>query len=330
METKSDTTPGGKPALAFMKPDYWRGATVLVAEDDDIWRHAAGMILRKHGFNVLEAADGGAALKLYEALGHTIDLVLSDILMPQVDGVEFAKINFENRFIPFVICTAVNDPFMSLDALHYGVQDYLVKPAEEHLLINVVVNALARHRFYQEIKENPAFEGNLDRIIIEPRLSEIPRAHAWLFRKLEPRRLANRDKAFVYALYEFLMNAHEHGCLGLGEQLKAELIRSDRYAEELMKRERERRGGRIEVCISLLHDKVAVTVEDDGPGFDFERYLRIGKDGLHERLKQPSGRGIVIASRQFDSVYYGNGGSRVTLIKHLAPPADSRPVSPPQ
>ncbi len=322
METNSGIWPSITSELPYMKPDYWRGTTVLLAEDDDVWRHVAAMIMRKHGFNVLEAADGREAQNLYEALGNTIDVVLSDILMPHVNGVELAKLNFEDRFLPFIICTAVNDPFMSLEALHHGVQDYLVKPVQEHLLINVLIGALARHRFYQETKENPAFEGNLDRIIIQPRLSEVPRAHSWLFHKLEPLHLANRDKTFVYALYEFIMNAHEHGCLGLGERLKGELIRSDQYAEELVKREKERRGGRIEICISLLQDKVAVTIEDDGSGFDFERYLRIQENELVELFKQPSGRGIAIASRQFDSVYYGNGGSRVTLVKRLGTPAD--------
>lgn len=310
--------PGARPP--FVSPEYWRGATVLLAEDDDIWRVVAAMILRKSGFNVLEAADGDTALKLYNMAANTIDVVLADILMPGVNGVELAKINFEHRFIPFIICTAVNDPFMAMDALHHGVQDYLVKPVDGHLLINVLVGALARHHFYQETKENPVFGGNLDRIIIAPRLSEIARAHSWLFRKMAPLNLCNRDKAFVYALYEFLMNAHEHGCLGLGEKSKAELIRSDRYAEELIKREREINGGRLEVCISLLQDKVAVTIEDDGRGFDFERYLNIKGDELVERLARPNGRGIAIASRYFDSVFYGNGGSRVTLVKRFGLP----------
>ncbi len=322
MKPNSNAVPAARPEPGplFIKPDHWRGATVLLAEDDEIWRTVVATILRKNGFNVLEAADGDAALKFYHAAGNTIDVVLADILMPGVNGVELAKMNFENRFLPFIICSAVNDPFTALDALHHGVQDYLVKPVEEHLLMNVLVGALARHRFYQETKENPAFEGNLDRIIIEPRLGEITRAHSWLFHKVAPLHLSNRDKAFVYALYEFLMNAHEHGCLGLGEQRKAELIRSDRYAEELIQREQETHGGRIEVCISLLQDKVAVTIEDDGRGFDFEHYMHISRDELVERLTRPSGRGIAIASRYFDSVFYGSGGSRVTLIKRLGPP----------
>lgn len=320
MRTEANSGDGVKSEPAYLKPEYWRGTTVLVAEDDDVWRQVTVMILRKHGFNVVEAADGDEARKLYEAPGSAIDVVLSDILMPHLNGVELAEINFDGRFLPFIICTAVNDPFMSMEALHHGVQDYLVKPIEEHLLINVLIGALARHHFYHETKEDPAFAGNLDRIIIEPRLSEVPRAHSWIFRKLEPLNLGVRDKVFVYALYEFIMNAHEHGCLGLGERRKSELIRSDLYAEELMKREQERHGGRIEVCISILHGKVAITIEDDGPGFDFDRYLRISGDELAERLKQPSGRGIAIASRQFDSVFYGNGGSRVTLVKRLGGP----------
>ncbi len=301
----------------FMSAGFWQGSTILLAEDDEVWRQLMGMALRDNGFNVIDAADGAQAVELYEKQGNGIDLILSDIMMPRLNGLELAEFNFDRRYLPFVICTAINDPFASLDALRCGVEDFLVKPSDERHIISVVVNALARRRFYAETKDDPALAGNLDRIIIDARLKDIPRAHAWLFAKLEPLRLQNREKRFIHAYYEFLMNAFEHGCLELGEAAKAECIAQDNYAGELERRERESRGKSIEISLSLLPDQVAVTIENHGAAFDYDRYLRITDAELHERLKRPNGRGIAIAARQFDSVMYGNGGSRVTLVKRL-------------
>jgi two-component system cell cycle sensor histidine kinase/response regulator CckA len=64
--------------------------TVLLVEDEDAVRTMAARILRQKGFRVLEASDGGAALEALEAYGESVDLVLTDVVMPGVGGVELA------------------------------------------------------------------------------------------------------------------------------------------------------------------------------------------------------------------------------------------------
>jgi two-component system cell cycle sensor histidine kinase/response regulator CckA len=65
--------------------------SVLVVEDDDAVRSVAKQILSKHGYVVLEAADGAAALRLYAATSPPVDLILTDVIMPEMSGSEMAR-----------------------------------------------------------------------------------------------------------------------------------------------------------------------------------------------------------------------------------------------
>jgi CheY-like chemotaxis protein len=69
-------------------PDVHGTETVLVVEDEDQVRALAARTLRSFGYTVLEATDGGAALRLCEQRGQTIDLLLTDVIMPTVGGRE--------------------------------------------------------------------------------------------------------------------------------------------------------------------------------------------------------------------------------------------------
>jgi two-component system cell cycle sensor histidine kinase/response regulator CckA len=65
--------------------------SVLVVEDDDAVRSVAKQILGKHGYLVLEAADGAAALRLYAETTPPVDLVLTDVIMPEMSGSDMAR-----------------------------------------------------------------------------------------------------------------------------------------------------------------------------------------------------------------------------------------------
>jgi DNA-binding response OmpR family regulator len=67
------------------------GETILVAEDDDALRQLVARILRKAGYNVLEASDGEAALACTPSHGR-IDLLVTDMVMPKLGGVELARL----------------------------------------------------------------------------------------------------------------------------------------------------------------------------------------------------------------------------------------------
>ena len=102
---------------------------ILVAEDDAELRQLFCRVLTRHGFQPIGAADGVEALQVLER--DYIDLIVSDIMMPQMDGFEFAqKIREVNKHIPILFMSAKDDLPSKQKGFRLGIDDYMVKPVE--------------------------------------------------------------------------------------------------------------------------------------------------------------------------------------------------------
>jgi signal transduction histidine kinase/ActR/RegA family two-component response regulator len=91
------TRPLALPAHPLGSPDPLRGYTVLLVEDEDDLRRLASLVLRKAGVTVLEAGGGAEALRVASAHAGTIDLLLTDVVMPGLDGFEVSRRLHESR-----------------------------------------------------------------------------------------------------------------------------------------------------------------------------------------------------------------------------------------
>ncbi len=290
---------------------------VLLAEDEaPVRKYLAGVLL-KNGFDVLEAKDGKEATELYLQHCNSIDAVVSDMRMPNMDGSEFAEFNYENRFFPFIVCTGVGDSRLAIKLHKYGVKDYVLKPIEEANFIGVIKSALNRRnlRTYKEDDENP-YAGNVGSISIPSRLVELQRANRWIENKLENVMNKNEIGKLMNFLGELLLNAHEHGNLKIKEDEKSRLIEEGKFDIEMEFREMSCKA-KIQIDLSVLREEVAVSITDDGFGFNYNKYLQMNEETLMERMCMPNGRGIFIAAAYFDSVIYQKGGANVTLIKRV-------------
>lgn len=290
---------------------------VLLAEDEaPVRKYLAGVLL-KNGFDVLEAKDGKEASELYLQNCDSIDAIVSDMRMPNVDGSKFAEFNYENRFFPFIVCTGIGDSRLAIKLHRYGVKDYVLKPIEEGNLIGVIKNALNRRnlRTYKDDDENP-YAGNIGSISIPSRLVELRRANRWIENKLENVMNKNEIGKLMNFLGELLLNAHEHGNLKIKEDEKSRLIEEGKLETEMEFREMSCKA-RIQIDLSVLKEEVAVSITDDGYGFNFDKYLHMDEETLLDRLEMPNGRGIFMAASYFDSVIYKKGGANVTLVKRV-------------
>ncbi|MBI5179764.1 MAG: response regulator [Nitrospinae bacterium] len=289
--------------------------TVLLAEDEQPVRQYLAELLDKNGFGVVQAADGEEAIRLYDAERERLHIIVSDLRMPNADGTALAKYNYENRFLPFVVCTGLVDAKLALALLNFGVQDYAVKPIDEENFITVVSNSAQRrclNTFYED-DANP-YAGNIGSITVPSRLAEINRVNRWVENKLKiPSTEFVRFAAF---LREFLLNAHEHGNLKITEEEKTRLINEGRLLEELVTKEAATQA-KIKVDLSVLTNEVAICITDSGYGFNFHKYLSMPEQELMDRLEMPNGRGIYMASKYFDTVSYSKGGASVLLTKKL-------------
>ncbi len=118
---------------------------ILIAEDDDDARWGLSLFLKKEGFDVFEAKDGLDALALLKK--EKIDLILSDLKMPNMDGLELLKkYNKENQNTVFVMMTAYGDCESFCEILNYGAFEYLNKPVilEELLLLIKRIEAVIK------------------------------------------------------------------------------------------------------------------------------------------------------------------------------------------
>lgn len=116
------------------------GATIILVDDDADMRAATSLWLELSGYQVTSFADAVSAL---EVLNSDFDgVVVSDVRMPKIDGMEFlARLNAIDNDIPVVLVSAHGDVQMAVDAMRKGAYDFIEKPFEPERLLDVVQRA---------------------------------------------------------------------------------------------------------------------------------------------------------------------------------------------
>lgn len=116
---------------------------VLVVDDEEILRSLLDKILKREGYSVHLAASGREALEILEA--SPIDIVVSDIKMPGMDGIELLKIVKENHpDVSIIMMTAYADTYSVKDALLLGADDYVTKPFKSIEICMIIERAYWR------------------------------------------------------------------------------------------------------------------------------------------------------------------------------------------
>jgi two-component system, OmpR family, KDP operon response regulator KdpE len=120
-------------------------ATVLVVDDEKPLRDFVRRNLEARGFRVLSANNGQEALAVFQA--NNIDLVILDIMMPQLDGLETTRRIRQESIVPIIILTAMGEESDKVRAFDYGADDYLTKPFGLGELLGRVKAVLRRSRW---------------------------------------------------------------------------------------------------------------------------------------------------------------------------------------
>ena len=114
---------------------------ILVVDDMQSIRELLGAYLRRLGYNkITEASDGREAYKSLmtaKSQGFPYHLIICDWNMPNLDGLDFLKLvraNSETANLPFLIITNENEKHKVVEAIQFGVTNYMVKPLEEATL----------------------------------------------------------------------------------------------------------------------------------------------------------------------------------------------------
>ena len=117
---------------------------------------------------------------------------------------------------------------------------------------------------------------------------------------------------FVTGIHELLLNAVEHGNLGIGFEAKTEMVRKGKWKEEVMRRLAMPEYAHKEVKITITHDdhEGRLTIVDEGEGFPWKEYIGRPTDD-----RRPNGRGLQIAfNSKFDRIMFNPAGNEVTCV----------------
>jgi putative nucleotidyltransferase with HDIG domain len=135
---------------------------ILVVDDEEPIREVVSSTLASAHYHTRQAASGLEALALLES-GEEFDLILSDLMMAEMDGIallERAKEKFPD--LPVVMVTAVYDISVALQAMRNGAYDYVLKPFEREQLLATVRRALENRRLK---RENEEYRTNLEALV---------------------------------------------------------------------------------------------------------------------------------------------------------------------
>jgi putative nucleotidyltransferase with HDIG domain len=148
---------------------------ILVVDDEEAIREVVATLLEAQGYQCTVMQNGKLALQSF--LGDSHDLVLSDIVMPEMDGLKLLeKVRAHNQDVPVIMVTAMHDISTALEAIRHGAYDYILKPFEKDQLYVSVRRALEHRRL---VLENRNYQRNLEQLV-EKRTAQLSTALAEL------------------------------------------------------------------------------------------------------------------------------------------------------
>ena len=122
---------------------------ILIVDDEPMARAGLSKLLLDVGYDVETASDGPSALAV--ASENPPDLVVTDLRMPGMDGVELMqKLHEDNGALPVILATAITDLSATVAAMRAGAEDYIAKPVDFDALVLVIERALARRDLASE------------------------------------------------------------------------------------------------------------------------------------------------------------------------------------
>ncbi len=292
-------------------------ARLLVVDDDPITLALLNSILGRKGYQITLAPHGGAAMARLEEDG-SFDAVLLDRQMPELDGMEVLrrmKASSPLKDIPVILQTSMDKEEEIQEGLRAGALYYLVKPLDPRLVLQVVAAAIGeraeRRRLWSAMEGVRSAVGLIQRGVF--RFQTLHQCHD--LTALLARACPNPRRSGV-GLAELLINALEHGNLGITYQEKSELIEANAWDAEVIRRQElpEHRDKWVTVTLVKSPTRTRIRIQDMGPGFPWQDFQGVSP----ERMFDSHGRGILLAKYEaFDRIQYlGNGNCVVAEIDH--------------
>ncbi len=285
---------------------------ILVVDDDALNLELIETFLNDEGYHCQCVDSGRQALAILDKRQDNFSCILLDRMMPEMDGMEvLKKIKSQQRYsrLPIIMQTALTGKQNMREGLEAGAYYYLIKPYSQITLLKIVDAAIKDYtddiKLQHHLNETAASLQMMQHGSFKFSTLEQAKRLAVLLAKT----CEQADKV-VMGLSELLVNAVEHGNLGISYQEKTQLNEKNIWQQEIDKRLQLEayRGRQVTVNFKRMSDKLEFTIVDQGKGFDWREYLEMRP----ERAFNSHGRGIAMAKLiSFDEIEYCGNGNEV-------------------
>ncbi|WP_437325580.1 response regulator [Sorangium sp. So ce381] len=293
---------------------------VLVVDDSPMDRRLSGSLLKKRaGMEPVYAENGVEAL---ETIARSMpEIVLTDLQMPEMDGLELVEaIRREHPYLPVILMTAHGSEEIAVQALRRGAASYVAKRSLAAELVNTVENVLAVARLdrreQQLLSCLTATESHFE---LDNDVAKVPALVGHVEQSLGRMRLCDETGRIqvAVALREALVNAIVHGNLEVSSKLLDEQPSAFSALVERRRTESPFRDRRVVVVARETRTEATYVVRDEGPGFD-PRNLPDPTDLAN--LDKPSGRGLMLIRTFMDEVRHNEKGNEIRMVMRCRSP----------
>jgi CheY-like chemotaxis protein len=290
-------------------------AKILVVEDNAVDRLLVGKLLAK-GMNLTTAYAGNGREALDVLVKEAPDLVLTDMQMPEMDGLELVReMRVRYPLVPVILITAHGSEEIAVQALRSGAASYvskenlagdLVKTVES--VLNLADSHRRRHHLRQRLtRMESQFALENDRALIPPLVAELTENLTFMGLCDEAERMR-----VTVALGEGLDNAMIRGNLEISAE---ERDRDEKAYQRLIAQRREEppyRDRLVYVTAKESRTEAVYIIRDEGPGFETSR---LPDPADPHAIYQMTNRGWLLMKAFMDEVTHNAKGNEITMVK---------------
>lgn len=289
---------------------------VLAVDDEEMNIDVLEEHLKEAGYHVIIARDGVEAMGVLDT-HPDVGIIVLDRMMPRMDGMEVIRLVKQDdrlKDIPIIMQTAAASSAQILEGLEANVYYYLTKPYSIFKLVSIVRsalhNTLDQAQLRSDVRTDAAGDLPLSPTRVHTRFKTLADARS-LARDIA-KRCPNPEK-IVLGLNELLINAIEHGNLGITYAEKKLLVVANKWETEINERlTKDEYKEKFATLICETNDNhITITIIDQGKGFNWQTYLDI----IPARMSEPHGRGLMKARQAFDDrIQFNADGNEVICI----------------
>ena len=288
-------------------------ATALVVDDSALDRRLAGQCVEENGLTAVYAENGRVAWEALDLIQP--DFVLTDLQMPEMDGLELVrKIRRHHPHVPVILMTGNGSEEIAVTALKMGATSYVPKNNLRVRLgeaLDVVRDAVAAMRNRDSVRELLVTSESQFSLGYEPTVARALIGH--LQDALAQLNFCDQVGLLQIstALGEAITNAIDHGNLELDSAMRDGTSKYRKLGKE-RSTELPYRDRRVTLTAKLTPNEVTYLVEDEGPGFDPNA---LPDPTQPENLLNATGRGIMLIRTFMHEVHFNDLGNKLTMIR---------------